>query len=63
MNTFGYHIAEFRRGNHFDVSSIAENEAFEFVVYHHFERQLYTAVAETLLYLLRIMKGLRLDIG
>lgn len=53
-----YPVAECRGSNHLCVSAIAEYQAFELVVYHHIERQLYGAVAESQLYLLRFVEWL-----
>lgn len=36
-DAFGYALAEFGRGDDFDVAAIAENEALEFVVDDDFE--------------------------
>ncbi len=38
--------------DHFGVASVTEDEAFQFVIDHYFQRQLYAAIAETLLHFL-----------
>ncbi len=62
-DTLGHPVAEGGRRDDLHMTAIAENKSLKLVVDHHFERNLYTAVAKSLLHFLRLVEWLRLHLG
>ena len=62
-DAFGYPLPESGRSDYLHVSSVAQDQAFQLVVDHYVEGDLYASVGETLLHFLRLVEWFRLHIG